>query len=141
MFASTLIIVLSSGLLLYWFRYSCALLLENSAETLASADRITFRFGEIQDRLRTETQLAPLHALLQRDYQVLTYLVQNASGLGLASFEERMLVWDYKLMSFWYSFTQTAAPEQARQALREMTSVLTVLAGRIGERAGVRSQA
>jgi hypothetical protein len=55
--------------------------------------------------------------------------------------EERLLVWDYKMMSFWYSVTRTAAPEQARQALREMTSVLTLLAGRMGERAGVQNEA
>ena len=53
-------------------------------------------------------------ATLRRDYQVLTYLVQHASGLQIENFEERLLVWDYKLMQAWYSVTKTAAPEQAR---------------------------
>jgi hypothetical protein len=142
MLASILIIVFSSALLLYWFRYSCALLLQNGqSENLQAIDNATFRFSDIQDRLQTDAELAPVHALLQRDYQVLTYLARNAAGLNLEGMEERLLVWDYKLMSFWYSLTRTAAPEQARQALREMTSVLTLLAGRIGERAGVRSEA
>jgi len=142
MIASVLIIVFSTALLLYWVRYSCALLLQNGqSESLQTIDHATFRAGEIQNRLSTDSQLAPLHAQLQRDYEVLTYLAKNASGLHLAGMEERLLVWDYKMMALWYSLTQTAAPEQARQALREMASVLTFLAGRIGERAGVQSEA
>jgi hypothetical protein len=142
MFASVLIIIFSTALLLYWFRYSCAMLLQNGqSETLHTIDLATFRFGEIQNRLSTDTELEPLHALLRRDYQVLSYLAKNASGLNLDGMEERLLVWDYKMMAFWYSLTQTAAPEQARQALREMASVLTLLAGRMGERAGVQIEA
>src|SRR5690348_12947299 len=141
MFASILIIVISSALLLYWFRYSCILILQNRSEVLSAMDQATFRFGEIQERLRTDSQLAPLHALLQRDYQVLTYLARNASGLHLAGMEERLLVWDYKLMAFWYFITQTAAPDRARRALGEMASVLSFLATRLGERAGVRGEA
>jgi hypothetical protein len=37
--------------------------------------------------------------------------------------------------------TKTAAPEQARAALGEMASVLAILAGRIGRRAGVHGEA
>ena len=44
-------------------------------------------------------------------------------------------------MQVWYSLTRTAAPEQARNALREMASVLGILAGRIGQRAGMQSEA
>ena len=142
MFASVLIIIFSTALLLYWFRYSCALLLQNGqSEALQTIDHATFRSGEIQNRLSTDSQLAPLYAQLERDYQVLTYLAKNASGLNLEGMEERLLVWDYKMMSLWYSITRTAAPEQARQALREMASVLTLLAGRMGERAGVHGEA
>jgi hypothetical protein len=36
--------------------------------------------------------------------------------------------------------TRTAAPEQARQSLAEMASVLNVLAGRIGQRAGLTTE-
>jgi hypothetical protein len=142
MFASVLIIVFSSALLLYWFRYSCLLLLQNGqAEDFNSIDNATFRLGEVQERLRTDSELAPVHKLIERDYRVLTYLAKNAAGLNLESIEERLLVWDYKAMSFWYSLTRTAAPEQARQALCEMTSVLSLLAGRMRQRAGVQGEA
>ena len=61
--------------------------------------------------------------------------------MKLARVEEKLLVWDYKVMQFWYALTRTAAPEQARQALSEMASVLTVLSSRIGQRAGVSAEA
>jgi hypothetical protein len=144
MLASILIIVFSSALLLYWFRYTCILLVRNGVEEMrsfSSAAQDSFSFGEVQSRLRSEAQLDPLHQSLQRDYQVLTYLVRHASGLKLESFEDRLLVWDYKLMQAWYSATKTAAPQQAREALGEMASVLGILAGRIGQRAGLQSQA
>jgi hypothetical protein len=144
MFASVLIIVLCSALLAFWFRYSCVLLLQNSVEQageIRSAMRGTFQCAAIQNGLENGEALDPLHELLARDYQVLTYLVRHSSRVKLESFEERLLVWDYKVMQFWYGVTKTAAPEQARAALREMATVLTVLSGRIGQRAGVAAEA
>jgi hypothetical protein len=147
MLPSIVIIICSIGLLVYWFRYTCILLVRNSAEELrslsAAASQSSFCFAEIQVRLGADStaELDPLHSALQRDYQVLSYLLEHASGLALESFEERLLVWDYKLMQVWYSFTRTAAPDQARNALREMASVIGILAGRIGERAGMQSEA
>ena len=142
MLASILIIVISAAFLLYWFRYTCLILVRDYADHGSSAAaQSSFSFSEVQARLKTDPELDSLHGALDHDYQVLTYLVRHASGLALESFEERMLVWDYKLMQLWYSLTRTAAPEMAREALREMASVLGILAGRIGERAGVHAEA
>lgn len=144
MFASVLIIVLCSALLAYWFRYSCILLLRDSADeagALSPAMQGTFQRAAIQDGLENNAPLDPVHDLLARDYQVLTYLVRHSSRVKLESFEERLLVWDYKCMQFWYGMTKTAAPDQARQALQEMAKVLTILSGRIGQRAGVAIEA
>jgi len=144
MIASILVIVFSIILLLYWFRCTCLLLLRDSADEIrdvhTSVQR-SFRFGDVRGRLDSETELAPLQQALSRDFQVLTYLVHHAAGLELASFEERLLVWDYRLMRIWYALTQVAAPQQARCALREMTSIISILAGRIGQRAGLQPQA
>lgn len=146
MLTSILIIVFCSALLVYWLRYTCILLVRNGAEEVASsgtemAAQSSFSFQEVQGRLGSETELDPLHSALQRDYQVLSYLVRHASGLALESFEERLLVWDYQAMQLWYSVTRTAAPDQARAALGEMASVLMILASRIGRRAGVQNEA
>jgi hypothetical protein len=144
MFASVLIIVLCSALLAYWFRYSCILLLRSSEEqtgAVSFAMQGTFKRAAIQEGLQNGDPLDPIQKLLANDYQVLTYLVRHSSRVKLESFEERLLVWDYKVMQFWYGVTKTAAPEQARQALREMATVLTVLSSRIGQRAGVGVEA
>jgi hypothetical protein len=144
MLASILIIVFSLALLVYWFRYSCILLLRDYQELADSSRAIVdsrFRVGEVQERLRTASLLDPLHASLQRDYQVLTYLLEHAAGLELEAFEDRLLVIDYKVMQWWYHMTKTAAPSQARQALKEMASVLGILVGKIDQRAALHTEA
>jgi hypothetical protein len=144
MFASILIIVLSSALLAYWFRYSCILLLQNATEQvgeISTAMQGTFQCATIQNGLENGAALDPIHDMLARDYQVLTYLVRHSSRVKLESFEERLLVWDYKVMQFWYGVTKTVAPDQARSALREMATVVAILSGRIGQRAGVAAEA
>ena len=142
MIASSVVILFSAALLLYWFRYTCILLIRNGVEEVratSAAVQNNFNYGDVQTRLVTDSELDPLHRSLQRDYQVLTYLVRHASGLELANFEERLLVWDYRLMQLWYTVTRTVAPDKARAALGEMANVLSILAGRIGQRAGVQA--
>jgi hypothetical protein len=41
-------------------------------------------------------------------------------------------VLDYRLMRLWSRLTRSLAPQQSRQALTEMASVLRVLAGKMG---------
>jgi hypothetical protein len=141
MLASVLIIVFSVVLFGYWFRYSCILLLRNSAAPATSPADPRFHFVQVQQGLKSDLDLDPLHKSLQRDYQILCYLLQHAAGLELASFEDRILVLDYKVMQAWYRLTRSAAPRQARRALVEMSEVLGILVHRIGEQAGVRNQA
>jgi hypothetical protein len=144
MFASVLIIGFSLVLLIYWFRYSCALLLRDRAQSAASPATVTdprFGFGEVQRRLGGEEDLDPLQRSLRRDYEMLIYLIEHASGLGLESIEDRLLVVDYKFMQWQYSLTKSLFPSQARRALSEMASVLDVLVRRMSEQAGLSSQA
>jgi hypothetical protein len=144
MLASILIIAFSLALLLYWFRYSCILLLRNSQELAAATPVVVdnrFRVAEVRERLETAESMDPLHASLQRDYQVLSYLIEHAAGLELQDFEDRMLVFDYRAMQWWYRLTRTAAPVQAREALKEMAQVLAILVGKIDQRAGQHIEA
>ena len=144
MVASFLIIGISVILLAYWFRYSCILLLRSHEERAASASNvpdIRFCFAEVQARLRSAEVLDPLHLSLQRDHEILMYLLEHAAGLSLGSFEDRLLVLDYKLMQWWYRLTRIAAPQQARRALYEMASILNLLSQKMGEHAGVETKA
>jgi hypothetical protein len=143
MIAGILIIALSSALFVYWFRYSCILILRNRAESAAAAPIVEarFNFREVLERLKSEAILEPLQASLDRDYRILKYLIEHAASLELASLEDRLLMIDYRIMQVVYRLTRKVAPMRARNAVSEMASVLSVLAHRIGEQAGVRAEA
>ena len=132
MIATVLIITFSLALFLYWFRYSCLLLLRRSAEQpVAAASR--FNYVAVQQNLSGAMELDPLRRALDRDYRLLTYLLDHAAGLELEKLEYRLLVLDYRVMQSWYRLTKSTAPRQAKRALGEMADVLNVLVGRIGE--------
>jgi hypothetical protein len=78
---------------------------------------------------------------LERDYHVVTYLIEHAADLELASIENKLLVLDYKLMRIWSRVTRTVAPQQSRKALCEMASVLSVLVGQMGDQNPLQTQA
>lgn len=144
MLASLLIIGFSLILLVYWFRYSCILLLRNFSGTAVRNSGMLdsrFSFAQVQERLKSDLELDPLSRSLDRDYQVISYLLDHAPGLGSQSVEERLLVWDYRVMKRYYRITKTLAPMHARRALVEMASVLGVLAQQIGQQAGVGTEA
>jgi hypothetical protein len=142
MVPSILIVAISALLLVYWFRYTCLLLMRSQVEDLdwtPVAD--SFQVREVQKRIQSESELESLHRSLDRDYQLLTYLLQNAYHLGTNRLEDQLLVWDYRAMQWCYRLTKTAAPRQARRALREMASVMGILVGRMDRRAGLQQQA
>ncbi len=143
MVVGLLIIAFSLALLVYWFRYSCILILRSQAEALeplAVAQEPRFSFVKVQERLKSEATLDPLRESLDRDYRVLRYLIEHAAGLELASLEDRLLMLDYRLMQRVFRITRVMAPEQARRSLAEMATVLSILAHHLGEQAGVRSE-
>jgi hypothetical protein len=142
MIASILIIAFSVVLLGYWFRYSCMLLLrdfqeQRVAETAADP---RFTFAQVRANIEGSGELDPLHRSLDRDFQLLQYLVEHAAGLRFDSLEDRLLTIDYKVMRFWYNLARVVAPKQARRALAERASVLGILVARMCERAGVTAE-
>jgi hypothetical protein len=140
MLASILISAISVVLFAYWFRYSCLLLLRDRTErSLVANER--FSFMDVRERLETEPDLHSLQVALERDYRVLTYLLQHAAQLGGQPLEDRLLMMDYRLMRCWYWLTRTAAPAQARRALAEMSEVVAFLAYKMGEQAALAREA
>ena len=144
MLASVLIIAISALLLIYWFRYTCLLLLRARAEqtqALALPPDVRLGMAGIREKLKGEVGLDALETLLNRDYRVLTYLLEHAAGHGLNSIEDRMLVLDFRIMRWWFRITRVAAPRQALDALSEMSMVLNVLIGKLGPQAKLQGQA
>ena len=140
MLASVLIIAFSVVLLLYWFRASCQLLLRNHGERVVSSTAAPderFSYSQVQARLNAGDELGTLDGLLNRDFQVLTYLRQHAANFESASFEDQMLILDYRLMRWYYRVMSKAVPSQARVALSEMARVVGLLAYKMGPQTGV----
>ena len=140
MVASILIIGFSLALLIYWFRYSCLLLLRTGTVEPDTLDQ-RFGFSRVQSELRAGGNLDVLYRSLDQDYHLLTYLIEHAAGLNLPALEDRILVFDYKVMQFYYRATKIAVPSQARHALAEMAAVVGVLVQHMSEQAGVQAQA
>lgn len=139
MLASILIIVFSLLLLIYWFRYTCLLVLKANTEEelavkIATLNRLAF--PNVQDQLNSgqELSLDPLHRALENDYRILRYLQQHGAGMGVASLEQKLLALDYQVMQVWYQVAKKCGVQQARMALREMSSIVAYFAHQMGQR-------
>ena len=143
MIAGIFIIAISVVLLSYWLRYSCVMLLRNAAERAATCPVVDDRFNvsSVMERLGTEPELGALENALERDYRVVTYLIEHAADLELASIENRLLIMNYRMMRVWSRLTRSVAPEQSRRALGEMASVLSVLVYQMGDQNGFQIEA
>lgn len=147
MIASILILVFSVILFLYWFRYTCLLILSTKTTTdyagqVAQANQLTF--CEVQDMLRDQLQSEALDSLrrsLDRDFRLITYLIRHGSTMEAGSgLEQRMLMIDYTVMKAWYALTRNIATSYAQSALREMSDIVGHFANTMGERAAATSQ-
>jgi hypothetical protein len=146
--ALTVLITGSSVLLFgYWFRYTCLLILSakttrDYASEVAMANQLSFL--EVQTRLREQgtADLNELHASLDRDYALLSYLIHHTNGAN-AEFriEDRMLQINYRLMGMWCKMSRRFSAEAGRQALDEMSMVIAHFANSMGERAAVGAAA
>ena len=142
MIAGILIIAICLVLFVYWFRYSCLLLLRTTTEQVgASALDERFRVSSVMERLKSNVELDPLEGELERDFSILAYLIEHTADIELASIESRLLILDYKLMRAWSRLTRTMAPEQSRKAMAEMASVLGVLVRKMSEQSGIQAEA
>ncbi len=130
MLASVLISFVSLVLFVYWFRYTCVFLLQNRADgkfalAVAAANRLSFL--EVRQRLsfvQASSAMDELQSALERDYQILHYLLEHSSGQGYHSLERRLMTLDYKLMRLWYRLVRRSSTNQARLALEEMSGIL-----------------
>jgi len=142
MVETTMTIALTVGSLLllgYWFRYTCLLILSakttrDFAGEVAEANQLSFL--EVQARLRAEgpADLDHLHAALDRDYERLTQVLKEA-GTKESPLEDRMLQLNYRITRMWYRSARRFSATAARNALDEMSMMISHFANSMGERA------
>lgn len=150
MFVSVIIIAFSMLLFLYWFRYTCLLILSTKTTrdyTAQVARANQLEFPAIQAHLKLAGSASSMDSLrlsLEKDYRLLTGLLRHAAQfqMGGLSVEQRMLMVDYQAMKLWYSVArQFSEATHARQALEEMSDIVAHFANAMGERSAEASKA
>ena len=147
--ASVFIIVVSVILFLYWFRYTCLLILNTRARKdysglIAALNQLSFL--EAKDLLNENGEppqlaLDSLQRSLDREYKLLVYLLRHGTPTADGqSFEHGMLRLDFQMMRIWYAVVHRLSPQQARNALLEMASILGHFANAMGERSALAAR-
>lgn len=148
MFVSIIIIAFSLMLFLYWFRYTCLIILNTKTvkdytAQIATANQLEFPAIQAQLRL-AGAELNSLQASLDRDYQLVTSLLKHAAQfqVGGVNIEQRMLMIDYKVMKMVYGASQRfSRVNYATQALQEMSDIVAHFANSMGESSASASRA
>jgi hypothetical protein len=139
MIASLLIAGISLVMFLYWFRYSCLLIIQGRAgreyaDAVVEQNALNLRFVENQLGGAAEQELDRLQRYLDRDYRVIASLLQDGEERPLAeSAESRVLLANYTLMKTCFRVMRKAYPSRAKEALEEMSGILVHLANMVGE--------
>lgn len=142
MISSIFILVFSAVLFVYWFRYTCVLMLRSKTPQDYSARVVEanqLSYPSVESRLNEadwDRELGQLVFSLKRDYRLLSYLLKHASGVevGGSTLEQRMLMIDFRIMQSWCKVSRYLSPALSRAALREMAQVLHNFANTMGER-------
>jgi len=137
MAGSPLIVALAVAMLIYWFRYACALVLSARIESEYVSRVIAANglgFHEVPTELHAGTRrLDSIRRLIDRDYQLLLYLLRNArSGTDTERIEQRLLRWHYRVVGAWFWCVRLFSAAQARRALGERVRILNWLAHEVG---------
>ena len=141
-----LIILFSVVLFVYWFRYSCLLILQNrtcSSTQYASSSALSF--PSVLERLKSqESGLETLDQLrrdLSNDYRIICFLLRCSAENDVDPIERRLLMLDYWILQAWYVISRRAAPLQARKALEEMSTIVSYFAISVGRHATQNARA
>ena len=139
MIASVVIITFSLGLLVYWFRYVCLLMLsakpaKDYAARVAATNDLSF--VKVKSHLATAIepqQLDRLQVELDRDYRIVLYLLHQGANVRGDQLEQKLLMAYFGTMKATYLVLRRLRPEECRRALGEMTDVVAYFATRTGE--------
>ena len=138
-----LIIAFALVLFLYWFRYAVLLLLSENEPGEPKTAISQFSLMESRETWGQwgELPLDRLHQALEKEYRLLEYVVDHASGLSLRPIEIYILTLDYRLMRLWFRLTRYASTAQAHRALDEMARILSYIAYQMSKRTDRLSRA
>jgi hypothetical protein len=133
---------ISVGLLVYWLRYTCHLILSAKSArdyTHDVAQANDLRFLQVQQQLAEVGQrfeLDTLRSKLENDYRLLTYLLVHGPAVEANGdrLEQIMLMLNFRLLKTYYALTCPISLSIGKRAVKEMTQVVGYFANRMGER-------
>ncbi len=137
--------VMAGSLLLfcYWFRYVCLLILAAEAprdhsEEVAEANQLSFPVVRSSLRKDAVGDLGILRKCLERDFALITYLLEHTPiRIFDSGFEQAMLRTHFRIMNMCVRLTGRTFRRSASDALEEMLLVVAHLANELGERRAV----
>lgn len=142
MVASIFIIAVSTALFLYWFRYTCVLILstrttKDYGTDVAAANRLSFAGVQSRLEVASAVELNAIRDSLERDYRLVSALMRHAGSLkvGGVPLEDTMLRIDFRLMRFAFAFGRRFSEVRSRAALGEMSQIVAYMANSFGEQA------
>jgi len=140
MVSSIVIIVVSSVLFWYWFRYVCLLLLDTVSvrdHAIEVAAENNLSFPDVPNELvgAQPEELDEIAHALRRDYERVLFLLAQLEQLELGgvSIEHHLLRLDFLLMRAWYRLSRHHSLAKARDAIDDMRLVVAKLANGYGE--------
>jgi hypothetical protein len=131
-FSTTMILAVSVGLFVYWFRCTVKLILESNpspekASQVPAANFISFLASRQQLYGPAHTRNLPLLCdMLQKEYRIISYLVKSAIRSKAAGYtpQQRLLICNFHLLRLWFWGTYRFRPQSARLALAEMSTTV-----------------
>jgi hypothetical protein len=147
MIATIAILIISTAMFAYWFRYTCLLILNTKTSTdyagdVAAANQLSFLAVQTEILTADRGRLAALHRSLDRDYSLISNLLEKSLGAGDegGTLEQVMLKIDFLAMRAAFRLSRPLSDKLARRSLSEMTSVVAHLANLFGEQQLAGSQ-
>lgn len=147
--ASLIIVGFSLALFLYWFRYTCVLILSARTAkdfTARVAQTNGLELVRVQAALKQSPEageLTELEAALRHDYYLLTALVRHAARFQISGpqLEQRILIADFQVQAAWFQLARRLPGSQAyaQAAVNEMADIVAHFANAMGERAALRT--
>ena len=137
---SLILIGLSLAPFAYWFRYSCLLILrtqtaEDYSGEVCRANGLSFDLVKGQIEANTDPNLIELYRSLERDYRVVSQLLDQISGSAQSEniLETKLLRANFRVTQAWFRVSHVLGLRSSVSALQEMAETISHFANSFGQ--------
>jgi len=145
---SLLLIGLSLALFVYWFRYSCILILrtqtaEDFSGAVCRANGLSFDLVKGQIEAASTPNLVVLYESLERDYRIVNQLLDQISCSGQSEnmLEVKLLRANFRVAKVWFRLSHKLGLRSTVSALEEMADTVGHFANTFGQQSAAGAAA